>query len=103
MAEYIAHLVTMAAIYIILVYALNLVAGEGGLLAFCFGGIWGIGAYAAALSMIGSTQAPYIDSLALTGRATLEVAAAVAMACGSAAGLLAALLTLRLRGDSFVL
>lgn len=103
MTDYVAHLVALLAIYVALVYALNFVAGEGGLLAFCFAGIWGIGAYAAALAAIGRSGLPYVDALAVAGSYGLEVALPVAAAAGLMAGLLAAAASLRFRGDSFIL
>ena len=57
MADYVAHLVVMLSVYAMLVYALNLIAGDSGLLAFCVGGFWGVGAYAAALASIGNSIA----------------------------------------------
>jgi branched-chain amino acid transport system permease protein len=93
----------MLAVYVALVYALNFIAGEGGLLSFCFGGIWGIGAYATTLAMIGRSGLPYVDALAVTGAYGLEVAIPIAAAAGLAAALLAAAASLRFRGDSFIL
>lgn len=103
MADYILHLVIMLSIYAMLTYALNLLAGEGALLAFCIGALWGAGAYGAALTSMARSSAPYVQDLALAGSAGLELTLPMALLCGAAAGLVAGLLSLRFRNDAFVL
>lgn len=103
MDAYAAHVVSVAGIYLVLVYALNLLAGEAGLMVFCLGGMWGIGAYTAALLLVGGSGMPFVPDLAFAGDVGLEVAFPAAMAAGGAAGLIAALAVLRFRSDVFVL
>src|SRR2546423_107097 len=58
---YVPHLLVMFALYLLLAYSLNLVMGFGGLIVFCHGMFYGIGAYVYALARlrvgIGNLQA----------------------------------------------
>jgi branched-chain amino acid transport system permease protein len=103
MADYLAHLVVMLSVYAMLVYALNLIAGDSGLLAFCLAGFWGVGAYAAALASIVRGGAPYVTDLALAGGAGFELTLPLAAAAGALTGFIAGLASLRFRGDVFIL
>jgi len=103
MSVYLAHVVAMVGVYLVLAYALNLVAGEAGLLSFCFGGIWGVGAYTATLATIGATNMPFLPDLLLAGSFGAEVAVPAAALAGACVGGFAALATLRFRGDVFIL
>jgi branched-chain amino acid transport system permease protein len=101
--EYIAHLITLLSVYVILTYALNLIAGEAGLLTFGLGSIWGIGAYAAALAGIRASHLPFLSDLSLIGSFGFGTAMIIAAAAGAVAGIVTAILVLRFRGDVFVL
>ena len=103
MSDYLIHLTVILSAYVILVYSVNLLVGDGGLLAFCGAVFCGAGAYAAALAGIGRAAPPYVSTLAFAGTGGLEVSLLVSMLSGVVAGLVTAAVTLRFRGDVFVL
>jgi len=88
--NYLFHILTMISIYAVLGLSLNLVLGFGGMLSLCHAAFYGIGAYTFALLMM-DAGFPFLTALPLA-----------VLASGLAALLIGAV-TLRLRGDFFVL
>lgn len=101
MENYLFHIVVMIGIFSILVYAMNLVTGFGGLLTFCLAGFYGIGAYAFALLQIGTTQTS-ANELLFTATLPFPLALVGAAAAGGLAAFLIGIVALRFRGDFFV-
>lgn len=88
--NYALHIAVMIALYAILGLSLNLVVGYGGLLSLCHGAFYGIGAYTGTLLMLKAGfgfPAAVGCAVVLTGLLSLVVAA----------------ISLRFRGDFFVL
>lgn len=87
---YLWHILAMVALYAILAMSLDLVVGYGGILSLCQAAFYGVGAYAAALSML---RAGWSFPVALT----------VAGLLSAGLGLVTAAFSLRLRGDFLIL
>ena len=88
--NYLLHILTMISIYTVLGLSLNLVLGFGGLLSLCHAAFYGIGAYAFSL-LIMDAGFPFLAAMP------------VAVLASGLAALLIGAVTLRLRGDFFVL
>lgn len=88
--NYLFHILTMISIYAVLGLSLNLVLGFGGMLSLCHAAFYGIGAYTFALLMM-DAGFPFLAALPL------------AVLASGVAALLIGAVTLRLRGDFFVL
>jgi branched-chain amino acid transport system permease protein len=88
--NYLFHILTMISIYAVLGLSLNLVLGFGGMLSLCHAAFYGIGAYTFSLLMMDA------------GFSFLAALPIAVLASGLAALLIGAV-TLRLRGDFFVL
>lgn len=88
--NYLFHILTMMSIYVVLGLSLNLILGFGGMLSLCHAAFYGIGAYAFALLV---TEAEF----------TFVTALPVAVLVSGLAALLVGAISLRLRGDFFVL
>jgi branched-chain amino acid transport system permease protein len=88
--NYLFHILTMISIYAVLGLSLNLVLGFGGMLSLCHAAFYGIGAYTFSLLMM-DAGFPFLAALPL------------AVLASGVAALLIGAVTLRLRGDFFVL
>jgi branched-chain amino acid transport system permease protein len=88
--EYLLHILILICIYTVVGISLNLVAGYIGLVSLCHAGFYGIGAYTAAL-------------LALKAGAAFSLTLPMAILLASVTGLLIGLLSIRIRGDLFVI
>jgi branched-chain amino acid transport system permease protein len=88
--NYILHILTMIAVYVILGLSANLIVGYGGRLSLCNAAFYGIGAYAYALPVV---------NLGLPS----WVALPAAIFAGGISALVIGTIALRLHGDFFVL
>src|ERR1700752_445373 len=88
--SYLYHLVIFVEIYCLLSLSLNLLVGYSGLLTFAHGSFFGIGAYLTSLSLV-SLRAPFSISFVIAIAGTCLI------------GSLLSLVSLRFKGDSFVL
>ena len=88
--NYAYHLVVLLSVYSILAASLNLPLGYGGMLSLCHAGFFGVGAYTTALLMV---------RLGWSFWATLPLAVVVAGVSAHLVGIV----SLRFRGDFFVL
>ena len=88
--NYAFHILTMIALYVILGMSLNLVVGYGGMLSLCHAAFYGSGAYAFTLLVVKAGW-PFLAALP----AAVIITALIAFLIG--------VVSLRLRGDFFVL
>jgi len=76
--EYVLHILTLIAIYVILSASLNLIAGYAGLLSVAHAAFYGVGAYTAALMAI-ETHSPFLVNLACSVIVSAVLGGAVAV------------------------
>ncbi len=100
---YISHLLVMLGIYLLLAYSLNLVMGYGGLIVFCHGLFYGIGAYAYALARVRLVATdPQAAVLWWAQGWSFLPASLFAVVTGAVVAALVAWVCLRFRGEQFI-
>lgn len=102
MEDYFFHLLVMIGIYLILAYSTNLVLGFGGLLPFCQGALYGVGAYAYTLLRIGNSSPSVAGALLVSATVSFPIGLLGAALAAGLAAVVIGYLSLRFRGDFFI-